>query len=111
MFHIKDLDILNLDPNLQAVVLAVEDRFGLDIVTSAFRPGDKGVHGQMPLRGLDLRCRDKLVGNHVAGWVNRRWQYDPDRPEKMCAMCHDTGRGLHLHFQSHSRTELIERRW
>lgn len=106
MFHIKDLDILELDSNLETIALAVRDRFGLDVITSAFRQGDKGVHGQMPLRGLDLRCRDMLMGNHIADWVNARWQYDPERPEKECALCHDTGRGLHLHFQSHPNTVL-----
>lgn len=106
MFHIKDLYVLNLDVHLLAIALAVEDHFGLNVITSAYRQGDKGVHGQMPLRGLDLRCRSMLIGNHVAGWVNRRWQYDPERPEKECALCHDTGRGLHLHFQSHPNTVL-----
>ena len=97
---------------LEEIVTAVKIRFGLDVITDGFRPGDDGVHGTTPLlRGIDLRCRDKLIGNHIATWVNMRWQYDTDRPQKQCCICHDTGKGLHLHFQSHPNTIQIGNRW
>ena len=107
MWHIKNLDILNMHPMLQEVAEAVKKRFGLNIITDGLRPGDEGVHGTTPLRGVDLRCRDKLIGKHIETWVNMRWQYDPKRPKKQCCWCHDTGRGLHLHFQVHPSTIRI----
>ena len=105
MFRIKNLGVLNLDAALEGIVEAVRVRFGLDVVTSAYRPGDEGVHGTTPLRGLDMRCRDIYVGTYIANWVNEWWVYDPERPSKKCAICHDTGSGVHLHFQVHPRTE------
>ena len=104
MFHLKSLKILNLEPMLEEIANAVHDRFDMTVVTSAFRPGDEGVHGTIPVRGLDLRCRDKMIGNIICNWVNARWQYDPKRPFMDCAMCHDVGSGIHLHFQVHPNT-------
>lgn len=111
VFHLKNLDVLNLEPMLQEIAEAVYERFGLDVVTSAFRPGDEGVHGTTPLRGIDFRCRDKFIGQHIAIWVNMRYRYDPDRIEKQCCICHDAGKGLHLHFQSHPDTIRIKDKW
>lgn len=111
MFRIKNLDVLNLEPRLKEIIKAVEKRFGLDVITSGLRPWDKGVHGTSPLRGIDLRCRDKLIGNHVATWVNMRWLYDSNRPNKKCAICHDVGQGIHLHFQVHPTTTKREGKW
>lgn len=61
-------------------------------------------HESIPLRAFDIRSRD--VTGVVLPWVaelvriiNIRWQYDPARPAKSCAMYHDIGRGNHLHFQ------------
>lgn len=105
MFHLKNLDILNLAPKLKTIVKAIYAKFGLDVVTSAYRFGDPGVHGQMPLRGIDLRCRDAIIGNHIANWINKKWQYDFTRPKKKCAICHNTGKGLHIHLQSHPNTK------
>jgi len=110
MFHLKNLDVLNLHPVLKVIAKEVCVKFSLNVITSAYRPGDSGVHGQMPLRGIDLRCRSAVVGNHIANWVNERWQYDSRRPRKKCAICHDTGKGLHLHFQVHPSTKRRKRR-
>ena len=104
MFHLKSLDILNLDLTLKRIVTEVYAKFGLSVITSAYRPGDSGVHGQIPLRGIDLRCRSAAVGNYIANFVNNRYIYDPKRPKKKCALCHNTGKGLHIHLQSHPRT-------
>lgn len=61
-------------------------------------------HESIPLRAFDVRSRDDA--GVVLPWVtelvriiNIRWQYDPARPAKSCAMYHDVGRGNHLHFQ------------
>lgn len=77
-------------------------------ITSAFRHGDKGVHGVG--RGLDFRSREMTEDqiNQICFDINSRWQYDPDRPEKVCLLFHDTGKGPHLHLQVHPNTTTIE---
>jgi len=112
MFHLKNLEILNLDPMLIRIAWAVYDRFGLDVITSGNRPGDKGVHGYF--RGLDLRCRDGVVGGRIASWINQYFRYDPERPKKVCAKWkHKKGKGPHLHFKVHLNTVMIKQpeRW
>jgi hypothetical protein len=95
-----------IDRTLRSIVLEVESKFEVEFtITSLYRIDDDGVHGTLPLRGIDLRCRDQAFGDMIARYINSRWVYDPNRPGKNCAWCHDTGRGLHLHFQSHPKTK------
>lgn len=105
MIRIKDLMVLNLDRKLLEIAGWAAMTFGTDIVTSAYRPGDSGVHGTIPLRGLDLRCRDIALGQLVSKRVNERWQYDPERPDMECCIAHGEGMNLHLHIQVHPRTQ------
>ena len=44
-----------LDKILQEFLIWFRKTFGEPFITSAFREGDSGVHGTIPLRGLDLR--------------------------------------------------------
>lgn len=76
-------------------------------VTSLYRMGDSGVHGQLPLRGIDVRCYDVKKGNYIADMVNSRWQYDFNRPWIKVCMFHDVGKGAHLHFQVHGNTRRV----
>jgi hypothetical protein len=97
-----------IEDTLRVMAMAVETRFGVEFtVTSLYRIGDDGVHGQLPLRGIDLRCRDTAFGCQVVDWVNARWQYDPSRPQKECAMYHDIGQGAHIHLQVHPNTRSV----
>ena len=106
MFRIKNLEVLNLHPKLIPIAEYVEEQYGLDIITSAFRPENKfGVHGTQPVRGLDFRCRTRLFGEYIAADVNERWVYDSDRPKKECTICHNSGSGLHFHIQVHQHTK------
>lgn len=95
-----------IDEKLRTILTEMEKELGIHFVaTSLLRIDDPGVHGQLPLRGVDLRCRHKPFGDFIARFINRRWQYDWTRPEKVVCMCHETdGKGLHLHFQSHPNT-------
>ncbi len=95
-----------IDRTLRKMVLATEAEFGDFTITSLYRIGDPGVHGQLPLRGIDIRCKDDKRGKKIAKWVNGRYEYDPRRPWMVCCMYHNTGLGSHLHFQSHERTVL-----
>lgn len=104
-FQIKGLDVLNLEASLKEIAREIQAEFGLNLITSAYRPGDTGVHGQMPVRGLDLRCLNPKFGLEAEAWVNLRWRYDPARPKKQVALFHNVGRGLHLHIQVHPGTK------
>jgi len=85
-------------------ILCEEER----TVTSLFRMVDPGVHGQLPLRGIDLRQRkhDEGLGTKILASVNEKWQYDPKRPEIMCAKIHGVGLHRHIHLQTHPNTVL-----
>lgn len=106
------IDVYNLDfidGTLRAVLKDAEALLEAETgeectITSLHRIGDTGNHGQLPLRAVDLRCRDERIGNKVAGLINARWQYDPNRKWLSCAVFHDVGSGYHLHLQVHPST-------
>lgn len=79
--------------------------------TSNYREGDESVHGTQPYRGLDIRSHGMKNPQGLVDMVNDHWQYDSVRPEKMCALFHDVGRGLHIHLQVHPNTVLIKGGW
>lgn len=84
--------------------------YGLDVrfvLTSAYREGDRGVHGTVPLRGFDLRSHVIPNPDIIEEMTNRHWQYDPKRPSKKVCMLHDVGKGIHFHFQVHPKTIKI----
>lgn len=74
-------------------------------ITSAYRNGDTGVHGYG--RGLDFRTHHLSIDeiNTLCSVINERWCYDPARPEMVCLMYHDVGKGPHLHLQVHPNTK------
>lgn len=104
------LDIQQLefiDSHLRSIAVDIEKHFDVEFeATSLYRIDDPGVHGTLPLRGLDLGCKNQAFGDMVADYINTKWVYDPKRPEKQCCTCHDVGGGLHLHIQTHPNTEL-----
>ena len=73
-------------------------------ITSLYRINDNGVHGTLPLRGIDLRCRESDFGKLIEDYVNNKWIYDPDRPDMKCCIFHDIGQGAHIHLQVHNKT-------
>lgn len=103
-WHIDIYELDFVDKTLRKIIHEKEAVFGAGTVTSLYRMGDLGVHGTLPLRGLDERCRHKPLGDMIVEYLNSRWSYDPKRPEMVVCMCHDTGKGLHLHYQSHPNT-------
>lgn len=75
------------------------------VITSAYRQGDSGVHGDC--RGIDFRTWDisPALLSELCSEVNSNWVYDPNRPEKEVLIYHDVGRGPHLHCQVHPNTQ------
>ncbi len=102
LMQLEFIDIL-----LRTIAIETEQHFGVEFtLTSLYRIDDDGVHGTLPLRGIDKRCKDKGLGKCVERWVNNRWEYDPVRPKKKCCKFHKTKDGeYHLHFQTHPNTE------
>jgi hypothetical protein len=101
------IDETNLEfvhPHLRVIVLEINIEFGMQAITSLYRIGDNGVHGTLPLRAIDVRCRNDDMGKVIEKWVNARYMYDPARPKMKVAMYHDVGRGKHLHLQVHDHT-------
>lgn len=97
-----------IDKNLRDMMDFLEDETGLEFtITSLYRIGDSGVHGQLPLRGCDLRMRHKMIGIECEALINRTWKYDHMRPTKNCAVLHGSGYNLHLHLQTHPNTRRV----
>lgn len=96
-----------IDKTLRGILVMVELETGLELtVTSLYRIDDSGVHGTLPVRGTDLRCRNKEVGKEIEKLINKKWMYDHKRPDKQCAVLHGTGHNLHLHVQVHPNTQV-----
>lgn len=108
MILIKDEEVLrevlaNYHPVLVDIVCFIYAVEGKIFITSAYRKGDTGVHGFW--RGIDLRSWIYSNPDWIVRAVNRRWEYDPKRPDKECAILHKTKKGaMHLHFQVHPNT-------
>ncbi len=77
------------------------------IVTSGFRDDPDSVHGTVPCRGVDIRSWSLEDPQGLVDKINSFWEYDQSRPDMFCAMLHDTGKGMHIHLQTHPNTKLI----
>ena len=96
-----------IDRTLRDITMFVESFSGMEpTITSLYRIGDYGVHGQLPLRGIDVRVRRMSIGHTIMNAINDKWYYDSKRPEMKCAVLHGVGSNLHLHLQVHANTEL-----
>jgi hypothetical protein len=94
-------------PKLIALAMWVTARLSDVVFTSGYRKGDKGVHGQVPCRGLDIRSWIYPDPQMICDDINKHWIYDPERPDKKCAIYHNVGKGFHIHLQVHARTEYV----
>ena len=102
----KQLEYLH--PKLRELLEWLEDTTGIEFTeTSSYRVGEGSVHNTLPCRGYDWRCRNKGIGEAICYHVNIHWDYDPDRPDKMCCVLHGKGNNLHLHLQVHDKTNLV----
>ncbi len=97
-----------IDYDLRVMLHETEKETGVELTdTSLYRIDDPGVHGQLPLRGIDVRMRDRLIGKAFEEHINARWTYDPSRPKLKCAKLHGEGANMHLHTQTHHNTVRI----
>ena len=82
--------LVGYHPKLIAIAIWIYRTFGKLYITSGYRKGDKGVHGTISCRGMDIRSNvyhpDPQV---VVDAINVHFRYDPlKRPEMMCAVYH-----------------------
>ena len=95
-------------PKMIALAMWITVRYSKVVFTSAYRSGDKGVHGTAPCRGMDMRSWHYDDPQVVVDDINVHWRYDPiKRPEMMCAILHNTGSGNHIHLQVHDNTQYL----
>ena len=94
-----------IDIKLRRVMSWLEDETGLIFrITSLYRIGDSGVHGTLPVRGWDLRCRNEQIGKVLSELINSHWVYNPEKPGKKVAIDHGDGSNYHIHLQVHANT-------
>lgn len=94
-----------IDKRLRNILVWLEKQTGMEFTgTSLYRIGDDGVHGVLPLRGVDLRMRSLRIGSAIEGEINEVWEYDPSKPSRQCAFLHGDGANLHIHLQAHPNT-------
>lgn len=67
----------------------------------------KGRHGVHCLwRAVDVGAHEvsAFMRDDVADHINKRFTYDPARPDMVVAYAEPHGTGLHVHFQTHPNT-------
>jgi len=98
--------LIFIDEKLRNLALWLEASTGQEYtITSLFRLGDKGPHGTLPLRAIDLRCRNEKIGLQIVEFINAHWRYDYLRPGMMCAILHGEASNMHIHLQVHKNTQ------
>jgi hypothetical protein len=117
MIQVKSIEVLralmgvNYHPRMLDLLLWVDGEFQHTIITSGYRHGRGSVHNLVPCRGVDLRSWVFEDPQDVTDKINEHWEYDPERPDKQCAILHDTGSGNHIHLQVHPNTRERKNVW
>ena len=100
----------NYAPLLIRIINEIADEFGVYITEAWREPMHNGdVHSTNPGRGMDLRSwvYPEQIKQEIERKVNKRWEYDSNRPEKMVVQIHKIKNGaFHFHLQTHKNTKL-----
>ena len=110
---IKDTNVLEsllqvpYDEKLIHLTQWIATRFSDVVFTCGFREGDKGVHGTIPCRGMDIRSWIYSDPQEVEDEINAHFIYDHERPEKKCAWWHGKGKNKHIHLKTHPNTKYL----
>lgn len=105
-----------LSPMVKAIVTDAEqyaaEKWNWEfMITSVFRTKledqalqASGIHGGW--RAVDVRTKDQTQAaiNDVADYINKKYQYDPKRPNFKVCFKEVHGNAAHAHFQVHERT-------
>ena len=108
MHRIKLYDLKFIHPFLRGIMHDIEKKFGPQDITSLFRMHDPGVHGTLPLRGIDFSVNDQSV--EIRDYINSKYEYDPLRENiYVCIYGDNDPKGNHddhVHLQVHDRSAL-----
>jgi len=77
------------------------------VITGGYRPKQhrNDLHGQIPVRAIDIRSWIYLKPQKLADKINFAWIYDSTRPNMKVAIYHKIKNGAwHLHIQVCART-------
>ena len=114
MINVKDIDVLNsmIQTNCHPIMVNLVNwiflQFGKVTLTCGHRPGDKGVHGTDPYRGVDIRSWIYSDPQGIVKKINKAWDYNhPTKKHLNCAIYHDSGSGDHIHLQVRDSTTNI----
>ena len=114
---IKDVNILlglierRYSPLLVRILSDLAVKHGV-VITESYRTKKhmNDLHGTQPVRAIDIRSwvyGDKKA-QEIKHEINKRWEYDPNRPDKQCCIIHRTnGGGIHMHLQIHPNTKRM----
>jgi hypothetical protein len=91
-------------PTLTALAMWCSVRHSKFMITSAFRDDKDSLHGHC--RSLDLRCHWFTDVDRMMEDLNNHWEYDPKRPDMVCAAVHKPD---HIHLKVHDRTVYHEK--
>lgn len=81
---LRELITVPWHPMLQEIVFWTCEQWpGQIVFTSGYRKDSKGVHGQDPLRGGDLRSREFKNPRQVEDAINQEWDYGK-KPYEVC---------------------------
>lgn len=111
---IKDIGVMTgmlerrFSPLLVLIVVWVAKKYGV-VLTESYRPKRhrNDLHGTLPVRAVDIRswCYPDSKAYQIMHEINQKWEYDPKRPDKMVAIVHNSGKGIHMHIQVHPNTQ------
>lgn len=110
--EIKDGEVLRglleyrFNPLLYMIVEDILMQYQNVVITESWRPATHSgdLHAVVPVRALDLRSWIYNDPIKIEEFINKRWEYDAQRPEYDVCVFHDTGRGEHFHIQVHPNT-------
>ena len=76
--------------------------------TETYRPKQHAndLHGTIPVRAIDIRSWNYPDPLQIQADINKKWEYDPARPDMMCCVYHGKGKEKHFHIQVHKRTRM-----
>ena len=80
----RELIVIPWHLMLEKIVFWICEQWpGQIVFTSGYRKDNKGVHGQDPLRGIDLRSREFRNPRQVEDAINQEWDYGK-KPHQVC---------------------------
>jgi len=110
---LKGMTVVSTHIRMIALQSWLVTRLSEVVFTSAYRKKkihskDSGIASMIPCRHRDIRSWIYDDPQAICDDINAHWIYDPKRPQKKCAIYHDSGQGVHIHLQVHDNTMYVK---